>query len=57
MPKLTLEDSVESANEQAEATAILQYTAEEPTDIAPDVSIHEAGDEYSWSPTTMGCPS
>ena len=51
-----LEDSVESAYEQAKATAGRQYTAEEQTHITPDVYIHKVGDEYFVVANDDGLP-
>jgi DNA-directed RNA polymerase specialized sigma54-like protein len=51
-----LEDSVESANEQAQATAGRRYTADEPTNITPDVYIHKVGDEYFVVSNDDGLP-
>ena len=52
-----LEDSVESANEQAKATAGRQYTAEEPTTSRPTSTSTRSATSTSSSPTTTACPS
>ena len=51
-----LEDSVESANEQAKATAGRQYSGEEPTYITPNVYIQEVSDQYVAVANDDGLP-